>query len=197
MNILGLTGSIGMGKTRTAEMFRSLGVPVFDADKTVHDLMAKGGEAVSEVENAFPGVVKDNAVDRAKLGDQVFGKADDLKKLEAILHPKVRASRGSFLEDARAQDAPLAVLDIPLLFETGGENQCTHIAVVSAPEQVQAERVLSRPNMTPEKFESILKSQVPDAEKRERADFVLMTDQGPDHTLNKVREIATMLGHPT
>jgi len=191
--VLGLTGSIGMGKSEAAKMFRRLGVPVFDADAAVHRLMAKGGAAVAAIEAAFPGCVVDGSVDRKALGDRVFGKPDDLRRLEAILHPRVRAARTRFLKQARARRVPLVVFDIPLLYETGGEDQCDAVLVVTAPPFVQRARVMARPGMTAEKFEGILAQQVPDAEKRRRADFIAPTGLGKRVTLNAIRYAITML----
>lgn len=190
---LGLTGSIGMGKSEAARMFRRLGVPVFDSDATVHRLLGPGGAAVAAVEAAFPGVVKDGAVDRKALGAAVFGKPDDLRRLEAILHPMVRAARATFMRRAQARRDRLVVFDVPLLFETGGERDCDAVMVVSAPAFVQRARVLARPGMTPEKFAAILDQQVPDAEKRRRADFVAPTGMGKRVTLNAIRQAITML----
>lgn len=190
---LGLTGSIGMGKSEAARMFRRLGVPVFDSDATVHRLLGPGGAAVAAVEAAFPGVVKDGAVDRKALGAAVFGKPDDLRRLEAILHPMVRAARATFMRRARARRDRLVVFDVPLLFETGGERDCDAVMVVSAPAFVQRARVLARPGMTAEKFAAILDQQVPDAEKRRRADFVAPTGMGKRVTLNAIRQAITML----
>jgi dephospho-CoA kinase len=190
---LGLTGSIGMGKSEAARMFRRLGVPVFDSDATVHALMGSGGVAVAAVDAAFPGVVKDGAVDRKALGAAVFGKPDDLRGLEGILHPLVRAARARFLRQARARREPLVVFDVPLLFETGGERDCDAVMVVTAPAFVQRARVLARPGMTPEKFAAILAQQVPDAEKRRRADFIAPTGMGKRVTLNAIRQAITML----
>ena len=191
--ILGLTGSIGMGKTTAAEAFQRLGIPIFDADQEVHRLLAKGGAAVADVQATFPGVVVDGAVDRGELGRRVFGDADALKGLEAILHPRVRASRARFLRSARARGESLVVLDIPLLFETGGESQCDFTCVVSAPEFVQANRVMRRLGMTPEKFAGVLSRQMPDAEKRRRADFVIPTGIGKRYSLQHIKRIVTML----
>ena len=193
MIILGLTGSIGMGKTTAANAFRRLGVPVFDADHEVHRLLAKSGAAVSEVEAEFSNVVVDGAVDRGVLGQRVFGDAVALKRLEAILHPKVRVSRTRFLRTARARGGSLVVLDIPLLFETGGEVQCDLTCVVSAPRFVQANRVLGRRGMTAEKFADVLSRQMPDAEKRRRADFVIPTGIGKRYSLQRITCIVTML----
>jgi dephospho-CoA kinase len=190
---LGLTGSIGMGKSEAARMFRRLGVPVFDSDATVHELMARGGAAVAAVDAAFPGVVKDGAVDRAALGGSVFGRPDDLRRLEEILHPMVRAARARFLRQAQARRERLVVFDVPLLYETGGEQNCDAVLVVTAPPFVQRARVLSRPGMTPEKFAAILRQQVPDREKRRRADFIAPTGMGKRVTLNAIRQAITML----
>ncbi len=190
---LGLTGSIGMGKSEAASMFRRLGVPVFDADAAVHRLMARGGAAVAAIDAAFPGAVRDGAVDRPALGAQVFDKPESLRRLEAIVHPLVRAERAKFLARALARRVPLVVLDIPLLFETGGEEHCDAVIVVTAPAAVQRARVLARANMTAEKFASILDQQTPDREKRRRADFVVPTGLGKRVTLNAIRRIVTML----
>ncbi len=193
MIVLGLTGSIGMGKTTAAKAFRHLGVPVFDADEEVHRLLARNGAAVPEVDVAFPGTVRDGAVDRESLGRRVFIDADALATLEGILHPKVRASRGRFLRSARSRGEPLAVLDIPLLFETGGDAECEATCVVSAPGFVQSDRVLARPGMTPEKFAGVLSRQLPDAEKRRRADFVIPTGNGKRYSLERIKCIVKIL----
>ena len=174
--ILGLTGSIGMGKSTTAAMFREAGVPVFDADAAVHALYR--GAAAPLVEAAFPGSVRDGEVDRDLLRQRVLDDAGVLPRLEAIVHPLVRAERTAFLDTARARGARLAVLDIPLLYETGGDRQVDAVAVVSAPEAVQSARVLARPGMTQARFSAILSKQVPDAEKRARARFVIDTGHG-------------------
>ncbi len=197
MFVLGLTGSIGMGKSETAKMFRRLGVPVFDADAAVHELLKAGGRAVRRVEAAFPGVTVNGAVDRPALGARVFGKRDELRKLEGILHPMVGQMQRSFLGGAHARRLPLVVLDIPLLFEGRGEERCDATAVASAPYFLQRQRVLARPNMAPEKFENIRRQQVPDVVKRQRADFVLPTGMGRRFTLNKVAAlIAAVSGRP-
>jgi dephospho-CoA kinase len=176
--VLGLTGSIGMGKSTTAQLFREAGVPVHDADATVHALYAPGGAAVPLVEAAFPGTTGPMGVDRAALGARVIGDPEALARLEAIVHPLVRAAEERFLAEARAAGHPVAVLDIPLLFETGGEARCDLVAVVSAPASVQKARVLARPGMTQERFEAILAKQMPDSQKRARADAVIDTSQG-------------------
>lgn len=191
MIVLGLTGSIGMGKSTTAKMFADAGVPVHDSDETVHRLYA--GKATPLVEAAFPGTVKDGVVDRTLLARQVLGDAEALKKIEAIIHPLVRADADAFLARHRAAGAPLAVLDIPLLFETGGRNRVDKVAVVTASADIQRERVLARPGMTEEKFASILAKQVPDAEKRRIADFIIDTGQGLELAKKSVEEIIATL----
>ncbi|MDB5452796.1 MAG: dephospho-CoA kinase [Caulobacteraceae bacterium] len=193
MKTVGLTGSIGMGKTTTAQMFAEEGVPVYDADAEVHRLYAEGGAAVPLVEAAFPGVVKDGAVDRAALSARVVGDPRALKALEEIVHPLVGLSRADFFEAARAAGADLVILDIPLLFETGGEARVESVVVVSAPAPVQRERVMARAGMTPEKFEAILTRQIPDAEKRARADFVIDTGQGLEAARDQVRQVIAAL----
>jgi dephospho-CoA kinase len=187
MLILGLTGSIGMGKSATANMFREAGVPVHDSDRAVHQLYE--GEAVPAIEAAFPGVTVDGKVDREKLSAQVLGKPDAFKRLEAIVHPLVRQVSVRFLDEARARGARVVVLDIPLLFETRGEGRVDAVVVVSAPANVQRERVLGRPGMTEEKFAAILAKQVPDAEKRRRAHFLVDTSRSFDSARAQVRGI--------
>jgi dephospho-CoA kinase len=175
MIVLGLTGSIGMGKSAAASAFRRLGIPVYDADRAVHRLTRRGGAAVAAVEKAFPGVVKNGAVDRVELGGRVFKNPAALKRLEAILHPMVRAEEGRFLTKHRARRTPVVVLDIPLLLETGGEKRCDAVIVVSAPQFLQDRRVMKRPGMTRERLAEVKAQQMPDAEKRRRADFVVQT----------------------
>ncbi|TPJ55641.1 MULTISPECIES: dephospho-CoA kinase [unclassified Mesorhizobium] len=187
MIVLGLTGSIGMGKSTTAKMFAEAGIPVHDSDETVHRLYA--GKAAPLVEAAFPGTTGAGGVDRAKLGARVLGDAAALKRLEAIIHPLVRADADAFLARNRAAGAPLAVLDIPLLFETGGRDRVDKVVVVTAPAEVQRQRVLARPGMSEEKLASILASQVPDAQKRRQADFVIDTSQGLDAARAEVKAI--------
>ncbi len=190
MIIVGLTGSIGMGKSEASKMCRHLGLPVFDADAAVHRIMAPGGRAVARVEAAFPDVTAaDGSVDRVKLGPMVFGKPAELRKLEAILHPLVGRMQRRFLARAARQRRPLVVLDIPLLFEGRGEERCDVTAVVSAPPFVQRQRVLARANMTVEKFADILAQQVPDRIKRQRADFVLPTGLGKHFTLRQIQHM--------
>jgi dephospho-CoA kinase len=193
MLILGLTGSIGMGKSTTAAMFEAEGVPVYDSDAAVHALYAAGGAAVAPVEAAFPGVLTDGAIDRAKLSAKVVGNPEALAKLEAIVHPLVGADRIGFFQKAQAEGRDIVVLDVPLLFETGGEKSVHKVVVVSAPPEAQRARVLARPEMTPEKFEAILARQTPDAEKRARADFVIDTGQGVEHARKQVRDLLTLL----
>jgi dephospho-CoA kinase len=187
MIIVGLTGSIGMGKSTTSAMFQAEGVPVYDADAAVHALYARGGAAVAPVEAAFPGVVVDGAIDRVKLSGHVVGKPEALKRLEAVVHPLVGESRKVFFEAAAMANAPLVILDIPLLFETSGERNVEAVIVVSAPEAVQRERVMARPEMTAEKLDAILARQLPDAEKRARADIVIDTSRGLDSAREQVQ----------
>ena len=191
MIVLGLTGSIGMGKSTTARMFEEEGVPVHDSDATVHALYR--GAAVEPIRARFPAAVVDDAVDREKLAAEVLGKPDALRELEKIVHPLVRAETEAFLRKHREDGTEIVVLDIPLLFETHGEGRVDRIVVVSAPAEVQRERVLARPGMTVEKFEAILKRQVPDAEKRARADFVVDTGKGMDAARAQVRDIIGQL----
>ena len=193
MIVLGLTGSIGMGKSEVARMFRSLGVPVYDADAAVHALYAKGGGAVEPLVAAFPEAVVEGAVDRQRLSKLVVGDEAAIKRLESIVHPLVGHSRAEFMAKAADEGARVVVTDIPLLYETGGERRVDSVAVVSAPYDVQRERVLARPGMTAEKFAAIVARQTPDAEKRARADFVIATDLSLAETLRRVREIVKML----
>lgn len=193
MIVVGLTGSIGMGKSTVAAMFRRLRVPVFDADAAVHALQAPGGAALPGIAAAFPGVVVDGALDRAALGAAVFGDTPALRRLEAIVHPLVAAARTAFLR--RHRRAGVVVLDIPLLFEGGGEGQCDVVAVVSASAAVQRARVLARPGMTADKFAAILARQVPDAVKRARADIVIPTGGTKAATSRAVRSLVTTLLH--
>ncbi len=185
--ILGLTGSIGMGKSAVAAMLRGLGVPVFDADAAVHELQGPGGACIEPIERAFPGTTGPQGVDRQKLGAAVFGNPEALKVLERIVHPEVAELRRAFLADNA--DAPLIVFDIPLLFEKTGEHGLDAVMVVSAPAPMQRERVLARPGMTAEKFEQILKLQVPDAEKRARADYVIDTGVSLAETRHAVQQL--------
>lgn len=188
---LGLTGSIGMGKSTTAQIFADKGVPVYDADAVVHQLYQS--EAVPLIAEAFPKAVINGQIDRKILSACVLGKPDQLKRLEAIVHPLVHAKEQQFLRDAEAKGAKLVVLDIPLLFETGGTGRVDKILVVSAPYEIQRQRVLKRENMTEEKFQSILARQMPDAEKRAKADFIVDTGQDKDFARQQVSEILEKL----
>jgi dephospho-CoA kinase len=195
MFVLGLTGSIGMGKSATAAMLRRAGVPVHDADASVHKLYR--GAAAPLVEAAFPGTVRDGVVDRDLLGKRILGDPPALKRLEAIVHPLVRDARDAFLDTCRSAGARLCVLDVPLLFETGGERSVDAVVVVSAPADVQRARVLSRPGVSIERFEAILSKQMPDAEKRHRAHFVIDTARGFDAAERQVRAMLRSLAGAT
>lgn len=189
--IIGLTGSIGMGKSAVAAMFADEGVPVFDADAAVHDMQKAGGELVTAIEAAFPGTTSADGVDRKALGAAVFGDRDRLAKLESLIHPAVAERRKAFL--AARKDADMALFDIPLLFEKGGQASVDVTVVVSAPASDQRARVLARPGMTPEKFEQILALQMNDADKRARADYVIDTGQDIVATRNDVRTLVKKL----
>lgn len=188
---IGLTGSIGMGKSTTAKMFAAEGVPVHDADATVHALYA--GRAAPLIEAAFPGTVVDGKVERTLLSPRVLGNPEAMKKLEAIVHPLVRDEEQRFLARARAAGNQIVLLDIPLLFETGGADRVDAIVVVTADADIQRKRVLDRPGMTEETFEAILSKQMPDVEKRERADFLVDTGKGMDSARHQVKEILNVL----
>jgi dephospho-CoA kinase len=187
MLILGLTGSIGMGKSTTAKLFAEAGVPVYDADATVH--MLYEGEAVAAIEAAFPGTTVDGKVDRNKLSARVVHDPAAIKQLEQIVHPMLGASRQKFLDDAERSGAPVAVVDVPLLFETGGEKRVDAVVVVTTTPELQRQRILARDNMTSEKLDAILARQLPDAEKRRRADFVVDTSGGLDPVRLRIRDI--------
>ncbi len=191
MILLGLTGSIGMGKSTVAAMFTEEGVPVFDADAAVHALQGPEGALVDEIEAHFPGTTGAAGVDRTSLSEKVLGDTAALRRLEALVHPAVAREREAFL--AAHADAQVVLLDIPLLFEKGGADQVDKIVVVSAPAAVQRARVLARPGMSEEKFESILRHQMPDAEKRARADFVIPTGGSMEETRQAVRRILACL----
>jgi dephospho-CoA kinase len=191
MIVLGLTGSIGMGKSTVARMFADEGVPVFDADAAVHRLQGPEGALVTEIEKRFPGTTGPGGVNRTALAERVLGEREALQNLEALIHPAVAREREAFL--AVHSDAPLVVLDIPLLFEKAGATRVDKVAVVSAPAEVQRARVLARAGMTAEKFERILKLQMPDAEKRARADFVIHTGGTLEETRDSVRRIVACL----
>ena len=194
--VIGLTGSIGMGKSETARLFAAEGVPVHDSDAAIARLYAKGGAAVDVIAGAFPGAVRDGAVDRARLSALVVRDPAALKKLESLVHPLVTADRQDFLRSAKEA---IVLFDVPLLFETGAEKEADAIVVVSAPEAVQRARVLARPGMTAEKFESLKARQMSDAEKRQQAHYVVMTDKGLDHARDQVKmilaDIRTKLPH--
>ena len=191
--IVGLTGSIGMGKSTAARMLRQMGVPVYDADANVHAVQAKGGVALPAIEAAFPGVVKDGVLDRQALGARVFGNKDALRKLEAIVHPLVGHRQRAFLKRAARRGAKLVVLDIPLLFEGAGERRVDATLVVSAPAFLQRQRVMARPGMSAERFEGILRQQVPDALKRRKATIVIPTGLGLAPTRRALAKAVTNL----
>jgi dephospho-CoA kinase len=187
MIILGLTGSIGMGKSTTAKLFAEAGVPVYDADANVHSLYE--GEAVAAIEAAFPGTTADGKVDRNKLSARVVHDPVAIKRLEQIVHPMLGASRQKFFADAERSGAAVAVVDVPLLFETGGEKRVDAVVVVTTTPEIQRQRILSRDNMTSEKLDAIVARQLPDAEKRRRADFVVDTSHGLDPVRAQIRDI--------
>ncbi len=187
MLVLGLTGSIGMGKSTTAKLFAEAGVPVYDADATVHRIYE--GEAAPLIEAAFPGTTQDGKVDRSRLSAQVVGNDAAMKKLEQIVHPLLAAYHRKFLDDAERSGAPVAVVDIPLLYETSGEKRVDAVVVVTTDPELQRQRILARDNMTAEKLDAILSRQLPDAEKRQRADFVVDTTHGVEPVRIRIREI--------
>ena len=187
MIILGLTGSIGMGKSTTAQLFAEAGVPVYDADATVHRLYE--GEAAPPIEAAFPGTTLEGKVDRPRLSARVVHDPAAMKQLEAIVHPMLGESRKLFLEQAERSGAPVAVVDVPLLYETGGERRVDAVVVVTTTPEIQRQRILARENMTPEKLDAILARQMPDSEKRKRADFVVDTSHGLDPVRGRIRDI--------
>ena len=195
MKVIGLTGSIGMGKTTAANMLRDMGIPVHCSDQAVHDLIAPGGAAVAIVAETFPDAYdrKSGGIDRKKLGAAVFGDNEKKEQLEAILHPMVQASQQKFLREQQARGCKIAVLDIPLLYETGAEKRLDYVMVVSAPALVQKQRVMARPGMTEEKFNAILKNQIPDEEKKQRADFVIPTGLGLAYTRAELQKVINKL----
>ena len=195
MLLLGLTGSIGMGKSTVGEMFRKLGIPVYDADAEIHKLYAKGGAGVEPIRAAFPEAVVDGAVDRARLSKIVVGNEAEIQRLEKVIHPLLAEGRAEFFAKAEAEGHSLVVLDIPLIFETNGEGRVHKIAVVSAPSDVQRARVLARPGMSEDKFEAILARQVDDAEKRRRADFVIDTHCSYEETFEQVKKLVEELNN--
>ena len=187
MKILGLTGSIGMGKSTTAKLFAEAGVPVYDADATVHRIYQ--GEAVPAIEAAFPGTTSDGKVDRAKLSAKVVRDPAAIQRLEQIVHPMLRSYHQKFLDDAEQAGTPVVVMDVPLLFETGGEKRVDAVVVVTTAPEVQRQRIMARGNMTAEALDAILARQLPDAEKRRRADFVVDTSHGLDPVRGRIRDI--------
>ena len=193
MIIIGLTGSIGMGKSTTAQMFRDAGCPVFDADAAVHSLYAKGGEAVPLIRAVFPDAIKENAVDRKALGAHMRADPLNLQVLESFIHPMVGEKRASFFKQAEAESADIVVLDVPLLFETGGHERVHKVVVVTAPYEVQRQRVLARPDMTEEMFQTLLSRQTPDKEKRKAADFLIFTHRGLEAAREQVQDILRIL----
>ncbi|HEY0913079.1 MAG TPA: dephospho-CoA kinase [Bradyrhizobium sp.] len=192
MIILGLTGSIGMGKSTTAKLFAEAGVPVYDADATVH--MIYEGEAAPAIEAAFPGTTVGGKVDRTKLSAQVVHDAAAMKRLEQIVHPMLRAYHQKFLDESERSGAPVAVVDVPLLFETGGEKRVDAVVVVTTSPDIQRQRILARDNMTGEKLDAILARQLPDAEKRKRADFIVDTSDGLEPVRARIRDILSEAG---
>jgi dephospho-CoA kinase len=196
MKLIGLTGSIGMGKSTTASLFAEMGLPVYDADAAVHRLYAPGGAAVRPVAALFPEVEVDGAIDRRRLSARVLGNDAAMRTLEAVVHPLVGADRQAFFDEASARHADLVILDVPLLFETGGARGLDAVVVVSAPEDMQRDRVLARPDMDPDKFAAILARQMPDADKRARADFVVDTSRGLDAAREQVARIIETLRQP-
>lgn len=193
MVIVGLTGSIGMGKSETAKMFRRLGIAVYDADAAVHGIYAPGGSAVAPIEEAFPGVTGPNGVDRDALAKRVLNDPAALKKLESIVHPLVGLEQQKFLAQAAAEKAEIIVIDVPLLYETGGQKRVDCVVLVSAPYEMQRERVLARPGMSEEKFQSILAKQVPDAQKREQADYIIDSSKGLEAAMAQVEALIPLL----
>ncbi|WP_412050502.1 dephospho-CoA kinase [Hoeflea sp. Naph1] len=192
MIVIGLTGSIGMGKSTTAEMFSNAGIPVISADEIVHELYR--GEAVQPIEAAFPGATVDGAVDREALSRTLLADPTGFERLEAIIHPLVRAREEAFVDQARADGHAMVLVDIPLLYETGAENRVDVVVVVTCDADIQRQRVMARPGMTVEKFEAILARQVPDAEKRARADHIIDTGQGLEPARRQVADIIAALG---
>jgi len=193
MIIIGLTGSIGMGKTTTAQMFRDAGCPVFDADAAVHELYGKDGKAVPLIRAVFPDAIKDEAVNRKVLGKHMRADPLNLKVLESFIHPMVGEKRAAFFKKAQDENADIVVLDVPLLFETGGHEHVHKIVVVTAPNDVQRERVLARPDMSEDLFETLLSRQMPDAEKRKAADFLIFTHKGLDAAREQVQDVLNIL----
>ncbi len=193
MIVLGITGSVAMGKSTVAAQFAQLGAAVSDADKLVHRILETDASVKQHIAKSFPECIEAGEVNRQELGAMVFGNAAALKKLEAILHPRVRAQEEVFIKKAQQEGKWLVVLDIPLLYETGADGRCDFVAVVTAAESVQRQRVLEREGMTEEKFQQILSLQMPDEKKREKADFLIHTDQGMEHSLEQVKTVVEAL----
>ena len=193
MKIIGLTGSIGMGKTTTANMFKDLGCPVFDADKAVHELYSKGSKGAALIQAVFPDAIKDGAVNRARLGVHMKTDPLNLKVLESFIHPWVGEIRAKFLSGAKSNGAKAVVFDVPLLFETGGDKHVDATVVVSAPALTQKARVLARPGVTPDIFEMLLSRQMSDADKRARADYIISTGQGLEKAREQVQAVLTKI----
>ncbi len=193
MKIIGLTGSIGMGKSETAKMFQAAGIAVFDSDATVHKLQAVSGDALPMIAAVFPGVVEGGVLNRARLGDIVFKNPQKKRALEAIMFPLLDEARTYFITDARQKGHSLVIIDAPLLFETGLDRHCDKIVVVSAPQDVQRARVMARPHMSRAKFESILNSQMPDQAKRDKADFLIDSSKGFAHAKRQVADIISQV----
>lgn len=193
MKIIGLTGGIGMGKSTAAAEFRRFGIPVFDADAAVHRMQARGGRAVPAIAAQFPGTVRNGAVDRAALRDAVIGRSDALRRLERIIHPMVRKEEIAFIQRARREGRRAVVLDIPLLLETGGQRRVDKVVVVSAPRSIQIHRVRQRRKMTLEAIEAVIAKQMPDSEKRKRADMIIHTGLSRHHTIRALRRLIRRL----
>ena len=189
MIVLGVTGSIAMGKSTVSSMLSHLNSPIHDADKTVHELMNANGRAYYEIAKSFPAAVQANGIDRTKIGQEVFGNPEKLKELEDILHPLVREARDKFIRQQNRYKSRLVILDVPLLYETGGDKDCDKVVVVSAPYFIQRQRALARQGMTQTKFNDILKRQLPDREKRRRADVVIPTGLGKAHTYRVLKRL--------
>ncbi|MBU99548.1 MAG: dephospho-CoA kinase [Rhodospirillaceae bacterium] len=193
MIVLGVTGSIAMGKSTVSTMLSRMNNPMHDADKTVHNLMKVNGKAYYEIAKRFPRAIETNSVDRTRLGQEVFGNPEKLKELENILHPLVREARDNFIRQQYRYRSRLAILDVPLLYETGGDKHCHKVLVVSAPYFIQRQRVLARQGMTQTKFHDILKRQLPDYEKRKRADFIVPTGLGKAYTYKALKRLMRSL----
>ena len=189
MIVLGVTGSIAMGKSTVSTMLSHLSNPIHDADKTVHELLSVNGKAYYEIAESFPGAIQVNGVDRKKLGEEVFGNPEKLKQLEDILHPLVREARNKFVKQQSRHKSRLVILDVPLLYETGGDKDCDKVLVASAPYFIQKQRALARHGMTQNKFHDILKRQLSDREKRKRADFIVPTGLGKAHTYRALKRL--------